>query len=112
MPPLSERDHVLGAPDTPTTLVEYGDYECPYCAKAYLIVESILRQTGDRLLFAFRHFPLREHFRSGVRSGVNGTPRFFINGRRCEGPWDEASLLGALQGPRTRRHGDRHRGPL
>jgi protein-disulfide isomerase len=39
---------------------------------------------------------VRANFLSGVRSGVNGTPTFFINGVRHEGPWDEASLLGAI----------------
>jgi len=40
---------------------------------------------------------VREHFMSGVRSGVNGTPTFFINGLRHDGAWDEESLLLALQ---------------
>jgi protein-disulfide isomerase len=40
---------------------------------------------------------IREQFLSGVRSGVNGTPTFFINGVRHDGPWDEASLLEALR---------------
>ena len=165
-PPLSDRDHVLGPADAPVTLVEYGDYECPYCGMAHPIVASILRQMGDTLQFAYRHFPLtrlhphaehaaemaeaagdrgkfwpmhnllfqnqhalededliayaarlgidpdwaafalashtfaervREDFMSGVRSGVNGTPTVFINGIRHDGPWDEATLLEALQ---------------
>jgi protein-disulfide isomerase len=166
-PPIGDRDHVLGPADAPVTLVEYGDFECPYCGKAYPIVESILRQMGDTLRFAYRHFPLtrlhphaehaaemaeaggdrgkfwpmhgllfqnqqalddedliayaarlgihadwaafalesqtfaervRDDFMSGVRSGVNGTPTFFINGVRYDGPWDEPTLLEALQG--------------
>jgi protein-disulfide isomerase len=40
---------------------------------------------------------VREHFMSGVRSGVNGTPTFFINGVRHDGGWDEQSLLAAVQ---------------
>jgi protein-disulfide isomerase len=164
-PPLSDRDHVLGPANAPVTLVEYGDFECPYCGMAHPIVHSILRQLGDELLFAFRQFPfirihphaehaaemaevagargkfwlmhdllyksqealddrslvsyaarigidperaaaallshrfadrVREDFVSGVRSGVNGTPTFFINGVRHDGSWDEASLLSAL----------------
>jgi protein-disulfide isomerase len=166
VPPLSDRDHVIGPADAPVTLVEYGDYECPYCGMAHPIVASIIRQMGDSLRFAFRHFPLtrlhphaehaaemaeaagsrgkfwpmhnllfqnqhalddedllsyaarlgippewaasalpshtfaervREDFMSGVRSGVNGTPTFFINGVRHDGPWDEPMLLEALQ---------------
>jgi protein-disulfide isomerase len=165
-PPIGSRDHILGPSDAPVTLVEYGDYECPYCRKAHPIVASILQRLGDSIRFGFRHFPLsqvhphaqsaaeaaeaaavegkfwemhdqlyrnqdalekedligyasrigidparvaqaltthtfaarvREDFMSGVRSGVNGTPTFFINGLRHDGPWDEAALLEALE---------------
>ena len=165
-PPVNDQDHVLGPADAPVTLVEYGDYECPYCGTAYPIVNSILEQMGDTVRFVYRHFPLtrvhphaehaaevaeaasdqgkfwemhhllfrnqqalddesllayaarvglepddvahalathiytgqvREQFESGVRSGVNGTPTFFINGWRHDAPWDEPALLEALQ---------------
>jgi protein-disulfide isomerase len=165
-PPVNERDHILGPPDAPVTLVEYGDFECPYCGMAYPIVESVRSRMGDNMRFVFRHFPLtqihphaqqaaemaeaagergkfwqmhgilyqnqhaledrdlvryaaqigipqewaagalrthtfaprvREHFMSGVRSGVNGTPTFFINGVRHDGGWDEHLLLAAVQ---------------
>jgi protein-disulfide isomerase len=165
-PPLGGRDHTIGPADAPVTLVEYGDYECPYCGMAHPIVASILERMGDSIRFAFRHFPLtqlhphaqhaaeiaeaaglrgkfwdmhdmlyqnqdalededlisyaaqlgigpdwaaqalathtfagkvREDFTSGVRSGVNGTPTFFINGVRHDGPWDEPALMEALQ---------------
>ena len=43
-----------------TTLVEYGDFECPYCANAYPEVKELRRRLGDRLVFEFRHFPLEE----------------------------------------------------
>jgi protein-disulfide isomerase len=169
-PPLADRDHVLGPADAPASLVEYGDFECPYCGSAYPIVASILQRMGDSIRFAYRHFPLtqvhphaqhaaemaeaaasggkfwamhdmlfqnqdalededlisyaaqlgiqpdwaahalathafaprvREDFMSGVRSGVNGTPTFFINGVRHDGPWDEPALLEALQSAAT-----------
>jgi protein-disulfide isomerase len=159
--PISGRDHILGPTDAPATLVEYGDYECPYCGLAHPIVTEVLRRFGRRLRFAFRHFPLaeihphaaraaeaaeaagaqgkfwemhdllytnqpaladpdlvryagllgldmtrfvreladhiweprvREDFMSGIRSGVNGTPTFFINGVRHDGPWDADTL--------------------
>ncbi len=165
-PPVSDEDHIVGPPDAPVSLVEYGDYECPYCGMAFPIVEAVRRRMGDNLRFAFRHFPLtqihphaqhaaemaeaaaerdkfwqmhailyqsqqaledpdlllyaaqvgippeeavaalrthafapqvRKHFLSGVRSGVNGTPTFFINGVRHDGEWDEPSLLTAAQ---------------
>lgn len=148
------------------TLVEYGDYECPHCGRAYPIVKQVRQRMGARVRFVFRNFPLREShphaqhaaeaaeaagaqgkfwdmhdrlferqfalddeslieyagdltldvprfrreltgrvyeprvredFRSGVTSGVNGTPTFFINGARHDGSWEVAPLLAALQ---------------
>jgi protein-disulfide isomerase len=163
--PIAERDHTLGAPNAPFTLVEYGDYECSYCGAAHPIVKDVVSRLGRRLHFAFRHFPLaeihphalraaeaaeaagaqgkfwpmhdllyenqpalgdpdllgyaehldldlerfatelaertweprvREDFMTGVRSGVNGTPTFFVNGVRHDGPWDAETLIEAL----------------
>ena len=164
-PPVNARDHVEGRDTADVTLVEYGDYECPYCGRAYPIVKKIQEALGSRLRFVFRNFPLteshphaqhaaeaaeaaaaqghfwemhdalfehqralgdrhlleyaaaiglderrfqkelvdrthasrvREDFMSGVRSGVNGTPTFFINGVRYDGPWDFKTLIEAL----------------
>src|SRR5437588_10720383 len=58
--PVGERDHTQGPADAPLTLVEYGDYECPHCGRAYPIVKQIQRRLGRRLRFVFRNFPLRE----------------------------------------------------
>jgi protein-disulfide isomerase len=165
-PPVSEHDHIQGPASAPITLVEYGDYECPYCGAAYPIVQEVQRRLGDRLRFVFRNFPLtnahphaehaaeaaeaagaqgkfwemhdylyehqraladqslaeyadavgldpeqfdrdmtsqtfadrvRADFMSGVRSGVNGTPTFFINGQRHNGPYDLETLLAAIE---------------
>ncbi len=165
-PPVSEHDHAQGPADAPLTLVEYGDYECPYCGAAYPIVRQVQRHMGDRLRFVFRNFPLsnvhphaaaaadaaeiagalgqfwpmhdllyqhqhaldtphlahyagqlgldpeqfaadlaaeaqrarvREDFLSGVRSGVNGTPTFFINGVRHDGGSSAEELVAALE---------------
>jgi protein-disulfide isomerase len=165
-PPVGERDRVRGAPDAPLTLVEYGDYDCPYTVRAHAVVRGLRRRFGDRLRFVFRAFPLtrihahaqaaaeaaeaaaaqgrfwemhdrlfearrrledadlrgyaeevgldverfrseaeehayagrvREDLRSGLRSGVRGTPTFFINGIRHEGPNDFETLLAALE---------------
>lgn len=171
-PPVNERDHIAGPDDAPVTLVEYGDFECPYCGMAHPIVKAAQRQLGDQLRLVFRHFPLaeahpharlaaqaaeaagaqgqfwemhdmlfehqdalepedligyaeqlgldklqftrelkdgiyekrvREDFRSGVRSGVNGTPTFFVNGARYDGSWANAeAFIGALRD--TARH--------
>jgi protein-disulfide isomerase len=164
--PVTERDHIQGNPNAPLTLLEYGDYECPYCGAAYPNVKLVQQRMGERLRFVFRNFPLaqihphaehaaeaaeaageqgkfwemhdtlfehqdalddldlvryavdlgldvarfegemaahvhagrvREDFLSGVRSGVNGTPTFFINGRRHDGSYDLGTLVAALE---------------
>ena len=56
--PVGERDHVQGPATAPVTLVEYGDYECPYCQAAVPIVQELQRLLGDQLRFVYRHFPL------------------------------------------------------
>jgi protein-disulfide isomerase len=57
--PVSEsRDHIQGPTNAAVTLVEYGDYECPYCAQAYLIVKEVQERLGRKLRFVFRSFPL------------------------------------------------------
>src|SRR5216683_2932546 len=58
--PVSQRDHQQGPATAPVTLVEYGDYECPYCGEAYPIVKEIERRLGDRMRFVFRNFPLTQ----------------------------------------------------
>jgi protein-disulfide isomerase len=164
--PVGSRDHVQGPANAAVTLVEYGDYECPYCAAAHVIVKKAQEIMTDQLRFVFRHFPLtqihphaeqaaeaaeaagaqgrfwemhdvlyenqpmldtlnlvafarelgldtkrfvreleaetyrervREDFMSGVRSGVNGTPAFFINSFRYDGSWDLPPLVEALE---------------
>jgi protein-disulfide isomerase len=166
---VSDADHSSGPESASVTLVEYGDFECPHCGRAFPVVEKVRKQLGDQLRFVFRHFPLSEmhphalhaaeaaesvasqtdgqgfwamhhaifthqqaledeslaryarnagadaaktladlesdawvdrvqqDFSSGVRSGVNGTPTFFINGTRFDGDWTEVgSFLEAL----------------
>jgi protein-disulfide isomerase len=165
--PVDERrDHIQGSSSAPVTLVEYGDYECPYCGAAYPIIKDVQARMEERLRFVFRNFPIstshphaeqaaeaaeaagiqgrfwemhdtlyenqshltepdlhdyaqrleldvqafdreladhvhagrvREDFMSGVRSGVNGTPTFYVNGARHDGPFDLETLLSALE---------------
>lgn len=165
--PVTERDHSQGSSTAPVTLVEYGDYECPYCGQAYPIIKNIQKRLKDNLHFVFRNFPItqvhphaqhaaeaaegagaqgkfwemhdylyehqkqlddshlkqyasavevmdtarfddemarhvyagrvREDFMSGVRSGVNGTPTFYINGVRYDDSWDEETLLETIE---------------
>ncbi|MEV4135592.1 DsbA family protein [Dactylosporangium sp. NPDC049742] len=56
--PVTERDHTLGPVDAPVTLVEYGDYQCPFCGSAHPIVRELLHRRQGTVRFAFRHFPL------------------------------------------------------
>ncbi|WP_447983697.1 DsbA family protein [Nitrospira sp. Nam74] len=164
--PVSERDHIRGPVQAPVTLVEYGDFECPYCGQAYVVVKELEQELASLLRVVFRNFPLtmvhphalqaaetaesaggqgrfwdmhdvlfehqdalsvtdlteyandlgldmtqfvrdvtehtyadriREEAAEGVRSGVNGTPTFFINGVRYEGSSDFGSLLAVIQ---------------
>jgi protein-disulfide isomerase len=166
MPVTEHRDHIQGPADAAVTLVEYGDYECPYCGAAYPIVNEVQGRMGERLRFVFRNFPIttshphaeqaaeaaeaaavqgtfwpmhdllyenqrrlrdqdlrsyaeqlgldgepfdreladhvhaarvREDFMSGVRSGVNGTPSFYINGVRHDDSYEIETLLAALE---------------
>ena len=58
MPVSEARDHVQGPADAAVTLVEYGDYECPYCGAAYPIIKEVQARMGERLRFVFRNFPI------------------------------------------------------
>jgi protein-disulfide isomerase len=59
-PPIGTYDHLEGVLGAAHSLVEYGDFECPYCRAAAPVVADVRRRMGDRLVFAFRHFPLAE----------------------------------------------------
>lgn len=161
-PAVSEKDHIQGNTEAAIVLVQYGDYECPYCWKAYPIVKRLQASLGDHLKFIFRNFPLTKvhphakiaalaseaaalqhkfwemhdllyerhkdlryeailsyakelnldldlfetdikkteleekvdtDFLGGLRSGVNATPTFFINGEKYTESWEEDNLL-------------------
>jgi Na+/H+ antiporter NhaA len=60
-----ERDHIRGNPDAPLTLVEYGDYECPFCSRATGGIDEVRAHFGDDLCYVWRHLPLeRAHPRA------------------------------------------------
>jgi len=58
--PVSAIDHTIGPAIAPVIVVEYGDFECPNCRQAAPAVSLLLRHFGDRIQFAYRHFPLEE----------------------------------------------------
>ena len=55
-----DRDHIRGPEDAPVTLLEYGDYECPYCGQAEDILRRLLDQFGDDLQYVWRSLPLND----------------------------------------------------
>ena len=55
-----DRDHVRGPHDAPVTLVEYGDYQCPYCGQAEVAIRELLDSFGDDLRYVWRHLPLND----------------------------------------------------
>jgi len=56
-----ERDHIRGRPDAPLTLVEYLDYECPFCGRMTGVTKELWAHFGDRLRYVVRHMPLSVH---------------------------------------------------
>lgn len=58
--PVNSDDHTQGPKNAPATLVEYGDYECPYCGQAQSVIKSLQEEFGDQLRFCFRNFPLTQ----------------------------------------------------
>ena len=56
--PVSARDHIEGHEDAPVTLVEYADYQCPYCGEAHPVIKRLQKSLGKKLRFVFRNFPL------------------------------------------------------
>src|SRR6267143_4300374 len=161
------RDHIQGDPKALLTLVEYGDYQCPFCGAAYPEVKKVQKEMGSKLRFVFRNFPLtnihefamvaaetaeaaaaqgkfwemhdflyehqatlgdhsvalghakklgldtqrfereiaqhghekriKDDFMGGVRSGVNGTPTFYVNGVRDDAPAEADALVESLR---------------
>jgi len=59
--PVEDRDHVLGQSDAAVTLLEYGDFECPYSQEGTVIARALYEEFQGRLRFVFRHFPLTKH---------------------------------------------------
>ncbi|MFI5037366.1 MAG: Na+/H+ antiporter NhaA, partial [Solirubrobacterales bacterium] len=54
------RDHIRGPDDAPVTLVEYGDFECPYCGRAESVIRELLAEFGDDVRYVWRHLPLTD----------------------------------------------------
>lgn len=59
--PVSERDHIRGNPDAAVTLIEYSDYECPFCKSFHPTVQRLLNERQGEVRWVYRHFPLSFH---------------------------------------------------
>jgi protein-disulfide isomerase len=59
-PVSATQDHFQGPLDARIVMIEYGDFECPYCGEAYPELKAVKESMGDALCFVFRHFPLRQ----------------------------------------------------
>jgi protein-disulfide isomerase len=58
--PVTEMDHRRGNFPAAIVMVEYGDFQCPYCGSAYSVIEEVVKQLGSEVCFVFRHFPIIE----------------------------------------------------
>ncbi|WP_433081517.1 DsbA family protein [Dactylosporangium sp. CA-052675] len=177
--PVGPDDHTSGPAGAPVSLVEYGDFQCPYCAMAHTILQDLLRLRRETVRYTFRHFPLtnvhpyadlaaevaeaaavrgafwpmrdwlfanqsginprrlmvgverlglpsaevgdevgahlyldrvRRDLVGGVRSGVGGTPTFFVNGVRHDGGYSLDDLLDAVDQAAEATTSATHRG--
>ncbi|TQJ32550.1 Na+/H+ antiporter NhaA [Microbacterium sp. SLBN-146] len=77
------RDHVFGDADAPLTIVEYGDYQCPFCLKASGSIEEVRRELGDRLLYVWRHAPL-ERVHPNALAGAEAAEAAGMQGKFAE----------------------------
>lgn len=55
---LAQKGQVMGRPDAPVKIVEFSDFQCPFCARAQEVIENVRRRHPDRVAVVFRHFPL------------------------------------------------------
>jgi protein-disulfide isomerase len=66
--PVTERDHVSGSEAAPVTLVEYGNFECIHCGRAFPVIKQLQALLGDDLRFVFRHFPTEQTHPHSLRA--------------------------------------------
>jgi Na+/H+ antiporter NhaA len=92
-----ERDHIRGPKESPVTMVEYGDFECPYCGQAEPIVRELLADFGD-VRYVFRHLPLTD-----VHSHAQMAAEAAEAADRQDAFWDMHDVLMSHQGALTMR---------
>ena len=85
-------DHMIGSRDAAIVLVEYGDYQCPYCRRAHAAVKDLQRRLGKQLLFVYRHLPLT-NMHPYAEMAAEAAEAAGVQGRF----WDMHDALFALQ---------------
>ena len=60
LPVAEDGDHILGLHSAPVTLMEFGDFECPHCGQAHVVLQELLAEFRDSVRLVFRHFPLTQ----------------------------------------------------
>ena len=70
--PVSEEDHIRGDPNAPVVIVEYSDYECPFCAKFDLTMQKLMEKYGKegKLAWVYRHFPIEQLHKKAWRIAI------------------------------------------
>ena len=68
---ITSKDHIQGKEDASVVLIEYGDYQCPYCGKAFYSVKEAQKELGDNLKFIFRNFPLTEIHEHALHAAIS-----------------------------------------
>lgn len=67
---MSTKEHIQGNANASFELMEYGDFQCPYCKQAYRILKEVKKQLGNDLKFVFRNFPLAELHEHAIHAAV------------------------------------------